>query len=273
MPQRLSMPRALLMLALLASTPAVAGRGDAAVFSADRAQAASRAAVGRTLAAYRLVDRRGRAVELAEWRGRPLLISLIYTSCHHSCSTLTRQLARAVGIAREALGEDSFAVLSVGFDTANDTPERMAAYARAQGIDQPGWRFLSAERATVERLARDLGFLYAPSPRGFDHTAQVTLLDQQGRVYRQIYTDYLTPPVLVEPLKQLVFGRRADATSLSGWLNGVRLLCTVYDPNSGRYTFDYSIFVAACVGALCLGAVAAFVVCAWREPGAGRERA
>ena len=49
-----------------------------------------------------------------------------------------------------------------------------------------------------------------------------------------------------------VLDGRAEAATLAGWINGVRLLCTVYDPNSGRYTFDYSIFVGAAVGMLCL---------------------
>ena len=45
----------------------------------------------------------------------------------------------------------------------------------------------------------------------------------------------------------------------------MKLLCTVYDPAVGRYRFDYSIFVAAGVGLLCLGAVGVFLVRAWRE--------
>ena len=36
-------------------------------------------------------------------------------------------------------------------------------------------------------------------------------------------------------------------------MDRVKLLCTVYDPAADRYRFDYSIFVAASVGLLCLG--------------------
>jgi len=40
-------------------------------------------------------------------------------------------------------------------------------------------------------------------------------------------------------------------------------LCTVYDPASGRYRFDYSLIIAFVLGLACLGAVAVFVVRAW----------
>ena len=57
---------------------------------------------------------------------------------------------------------------------------------------------------------------------------------------------------MVEPLKELVFSQRAGSSSARAWVDGLRLLCTVYDPASGRYRFDYSVFVAAAIGSLCL---------------------
>lgn len=258
---------ALLCILIIASTPALAtvDQTETSAFDQRTALAISQAAIGTMLGDYRFIDSRGRVFNLSTLHGRPLLISLIYTSCYHTCPVLSKQLAQLVRIARDALGENSFAVLTVGFDSPADTPQRLASYARALSIDEPDWYFLSADKPTIEELASDLGFVYFASPRGFDHTAQITLIDQQGVVYRQIYSDFLQAPDLVEPLKQLVFGRRAEAAGLDGWINGLRLLCTVYDPNSGRYTFDYSIFVGAAVGLLCLGAVAVFIVRAWRE--------
>jgi protein SCO1/2 len=71
----------------------------------------------------------------------------------------------------------------------------------------------------------------------------------------------------VEPLKELVFGRPVRASGVAGWLNGIRLFCTVYDPKSGRYHFDYSIFVGFGIGLLCLGGLLVFVLKALKERG------
>jgi protein SCO1/2 len=240
---------------------------DHSTFDEKAALAISQAAIGRTVGNYSFIDSRGKTVRLEDLRGRPVLISLIYTSCYHTCPLLTKHLAQIVGVAREALGNDSFAVLTVGFDSAVDTPERMRTYARERGIDISEWSFLSADPATINALTRELGFVFFESPKGFDHLAQITLLDAQGRVYAQIYGDNFPTPTLVEPLKQLVFGTPAQAHSLSGWINGVRLFCTIYDPSSGRYRFDYSLFIAIAIGLVSLGAVAVFLVRAWRQSG------
>lgn len=254
-----------MLAAAATAAPAHAAAGAAAQgFDRHAALEASQAAVGRPVGDYRFTDGDGRGLRLAELRGRPLVLSLVYTSCAHTCPLLTEHLARMVAVAREALGAESFTVLTVGFDTAVDSPARMRLFARERGIDTPHWRFLSTDAASAAALARDVGFLFTRRAGGYDHLTQTTVLDAQGRVYRQIYGSDFEPPALVEPLKQLVFGARAEPATLDGWLNGVRLFCTVYDPASGRYRFDYSLFVGAAVGLLSLGAVAAFVVRAWR---------
>ncbi|MCC7411043.1 MAG: SCO family protein [Gammaproteobacteria bacterium] len=252
-----------------AGQPAGHGAGHAASdWDRDSALAYSQAAIGREVRDATFHDHDGRAVRLADYRGRPLVVSMIYTSCNHVCPLLTSSLARASAVAREALGTDSFAIVTVGFDTANDTPVRMRSFAASRGIDIRQWAFLSADAATVDALAADLGFIYYPAAQGFDHLAQTTLIDADGRVYRQVYGDALEPPALVEPLKELVLGQPGSAPGLDGWLRGIRLFCTIYDPASGRYRFDYSVAAMALAGALSLGATLVVIVRAWR----GSER-
>jgi protein SCO1/2 len=225
----------------------------------------SQSALGNNIGDHRFTSSTGEDKNLAQFLGKPLLISLIYTSCYHTCPILTKHLADVVRIARDALGDDSFSVLTVGFDTAVDSPERMRIFAKERGIDMPIWSFLSTDQATIEALSSELGFIYFRSPKGFDHLAQITLLDTEGRVYRQIYGENFEPPVLVEPLKDLVFGKHNESDLLNGWINNIRLFCTIYDPTRNRYRFDYSIFIAIGISIIALGATAIFVVRAWRQ--------
>lgn len=253
-------------IVLTAALPAYAGahtQASRTPFDEAAALSRSQSAIGRTLSDHAFIDSRGQPLRLSQLHGRPLVVSLIYTSCSHTCPLLTTHLARMTKIAREALGEASFDVLTIGFDAAVDTPERLASFAASRGIDMTRWHFLSADVATVDALSRELGFVFYRSPRGFDHLTQTTVLDADARVYAQVYGESFEAPALVEPLKQLVFGTRAQTSAFSGWVNGVRLFCTVYDPASGRYRFDYSIFIAIGVGVLSLGAVAVFIVRAW----------
>jgi protein SCO1/2 len=256
----MSLPHTLLICLIF--IPAIAAADTAAQYDADTALQISQAAIGNTLGEQRFTDRLNRSVALSDYAGKPLLISMIFTSCHHVCPTTTRHLDGAVSEARAALGEDSFNVLTIGFDSAHDTPEAMRAFAREQGVDGPGWEFLSGSPDAIAALSEELGFIYYATPRGFDHINQTTIIDRDGKVYGQVYGVKFELPWLVEPLKQLVFNRpESRGHLLASMVDRVRLFCTVYNPASGRYEIDNSLFIQIAIGFMAVLSVAVFL---WR---------
>ncbi len=262
------------LLAVLFNAPSTAhGQEIPSAFDAEAAIEYSQAAIGRTVGDYGFLGRDGVPVRLRDQRGKPVVVNLIYTACIHSCPIIVQTLARAVEVAQDALGADSFSVLTIGFDTDADTPARMRAYASSQDVDLPNWRFLATDEDTVKRLAEDLGFIYFPSSKGFDHLAQVTVLDGEGRVYRQVYGESFNSPALVEPLKDLAFDRQGSLTSLSGLIDRVRLFCTLYDPSSDRYRFDYSIFIGLAIALASLGTIGTLLVRSWLRARRTHDRA
>ncbi len=243
-----------------------AGIGTALALDEEAALRTSQAAIGRQVGEYRLTDQNGRAVDLRSLAGRPALVSFIFTSCAHTCPVITQRLAVAVDEARDVLGEGAFRVLTIGFDTPVDTPERMRNYALQRNIDMRDWHFLSGDADTMQRLTTEFGFVYFPAPHGFDHLAQVSVLDRDLRIRRQVYGDQLRPEFVVEPLRQLILGDTINLAAPSELLDRIRLFCTVYDPASGRYMFDYSLLVIALTGVMSLGAILYFVIVSWRHP-------
>lgn len=257
------------MVAGIAAIPFVAIAADEtsapSAFDPEAAIAYSQAAIGRSLGPVVLLDTAANSVALSDFEGRPLVINMIFTGCAESCPLIVQTLYDAIDVAQDALGTDSFSVVTIGFDTQSDTPERMRAYALEQGADLAGWHFLSGEEATVSTLATTLGFLYFPSPRGFDHLAQTSVIDADGRVYRQVYGADFEPPALVEPLMALVYDTTAGDNMVSDIVNKVRLFCTFYDPATGRYRFDYAIFIPVIVGGASLLMIGFIVIRAWRR--------
>jgi protein SCO1/2 len=234
-------------------------------FDSQAALRLSQAALGKTLGDHALRRGDGATVRLSDYRGRPLVVSLVYTGCYHICPTTTQHLAKVVRVARAALGDESFHVLTIGFDTAKDTPPAMQAFAQGQNANISGWEFLSADGATIERLTQDLGFVYFRTPKGFDHLIQATVIDGAGKIYRQVYGMNFDTPLLVEPLKELVFGAPARATFMENLSQRIKLFCTVYDPANDRYRFDYSIFVGLFIGLSSLGVLSFLLVREWRK--------
>ena len=240
----------------------------AAAESYDReaALAMSQGALGTTLRDHTFRDTTGQSFSLESLRGKPLVVSLIYTSCHHVCPIITANIDKNADIAREALGEDAFNIVTIGFDWQVDTPERMRMYASAKLIDDvPGWYFLAGDESSIAAISEDVGFQFFPAPKGFDHLSQTTIIDAEGKVYRQVYGQDFPTQQFVEPLKELVFDTPRDAGLVDHWVDTFKLFCTVYDPNTGRYAFDYSIFTMIVVGVLSLGAILTFLVYEWRR--------
>jgi protein SCO1/2 len=249
----------LVAVAMLATASAQTARLDPA-----QAIAKSERAVGRSIGNYVLTDAAGAALALVDFRGKPLVISLVYSSCASICPPTTQHLLAAVGEANRVLGADSFAVLTVGFDARHDTPARMAQFAAVQGIRLSNWRLASGDAASLEALLRDVGFSYEAVAGGFDHVAQTTIVDRDGKVFRQVYGDDFPVQMFIEPLKDTVYGTATELT-VRGLIDRIKFICTTYDPGAGRYRIDYGLVFGSVIAALSLFAFGAVLLREWRR--------
>ena len=252
------------LLAALAGPAAQADAPNAGRLDPRAAIVRSEAVVGRSLGNYLLTDTTGAPVALSAYRGKPLVVSLVYSSCSAVCPATTQHLIGAVSEARRLFGADGFAVLTVGFDARNDSPARMAQFAAVQGVNFDNWRLASADAGTLAALLRDLGFSYAAVAGGFDHVTQTTIIDRDGRIYRHVYGDDFPLQMLIEPLKDTIYGT-ATRFTFAGLIDRVRFICTTYDPGAGRYRIDYGLMFGSVIAALSLAVMGGLILREWRR--------
>lgn len=88
-------------------------------------------------------------------RDRIVVINFIYTECPDICSLSTARLAQVADWLGDRLGRDIF-FLSITLDPENDTPEKLAEFARAFGGHE-GWTFLTGAAADLDLLGHKLG--------------------------------------------------------------------------------------------------------------------
>lgn len=240
--------------------------GNAHAFDEKAALKDSQAAIGRRLGDYRFTDSSNREVRLADLRGKPLVVSFVYTGCFQVCPATTQFLAGAVREAERTLGPGTFRVATIGFNLPVDDPASMRAFQKKAGVDSPHWLFLTPEAASVEALTRELGFRYEATAAGFDHLLQVSIVDAEGRIYRQLYGDSFDAPRFVGPLLQLAQNAPVpQENALEGAWEKFKLLCTVYDPAAGRYRLNYVVLIEILVGtSVMLGGIG-FVLWEWRR--------
>jgi protein SCO1/2 len=145
-----------------------------------------------------LHDSAGRAVALADYRGKLVLLYFGYTSCPDVCPTdlvAIGQALRELGAAAEAVQP-----LFVTLDPMRDTPAVLGEYAAAF---HPRLVALSGSEDEVRRVATDFKVYYEkvdlPGTKTYaiDHTAYTFLLDRAGRFV------ILFPPGT--PVERMVF--------------------------------------------------------------------
>jgi len=150
----------MLMSALLLALTTATGNALADTMSDPHAhhhmmmQKTSMSQVNYDVPAVRLVRDDGKAVSLPDELndGRPVILNFIYTTCTTVCPVTSHTFEQL----QEMLGEERNKVhmISISIDPEQDTPERLAAYARKYEA-APQWRFytgtndasLAAQRA------------------------------------------------------------------------------------------------------------------------------
>jgi protein SCO1 len=121
---------------------------------------------------FALKNQDGETVSMRDFRGRPVIVTFLYTSCEDTCPVQ----AQTVRGALDELGEDVPAI-AIAVDPPNDTPESARAFLseqRALGrLD-----FVLGSRAELRKLWD--GYYVRPQSITQEHNARFTLVDERG---------------------------------------------------------------------------------------------
>ena len=135
-----------------------------------------------------LVDQRGEAFRLGDFKGRALAFTFIFTRCPlpDFCPLMNRNLA---AVQRDLSADPSRAnwhLLSISIDPAYDTPMRLAEYARLYLGEAGQWTFATGEPTEIHKFGEAFGLTVARNGQQIDHTLRTVVVDAAGRV-RKIF--------------------------------------------------------------------------------------
>lgn len=144
---------------------------------------------------FRLRDQDGRTASLAAYRGAPVVLTFMYSTCEDTCPEQAQTI-------RAALGEldRNVPVLAVSVDPANDTDSRAKAFLLKQRLTGR-MRFLLGTRAELRPVWSAYGI--RPQGAGFEHSAYVLLVDARGRQRIAFPASKLTSAGLAHDLRRL----------------------------------------------------------------------
>ncbi len=89
-------------------------------------------------------------------KNKLVVINMMYAQCEGICPISTLNLQRVHKTLGERVGRDIF-MYSITLQPEHDTPEVLKDYVDTRGIE-PGWLFLTGQRADIEVIRHKLGF-------------------------------------------------------------------------------------------------------------------
>lgn len=193
--------------AALATNPATGGASTPPPFYSDATLTPAWTDGPTTIGSFSLVDQSGATFTDRDLAGRIHVASFLFTTCPSLCPALVSRL-RPVQDALARHGAHDVTLVSYSVTPRIDTPEALAAFGAARGIDPRRWKLLTdggGGASQIERLMRDSYF--AADERGkLLHTERVALVDAQGRL-RGVYNG--TQPFEMERLLDDIDALRA----------------------------------------------------------------
>lgn len=156
---------------------------------------------------FHLTDASGKSRQLADFKGKAVVLFFGYTQCPDICPTAMTKLSQVMKL----LGDDAerLQVIFVTVDPERDTPELLAQYVPA--FDK---RFIGlyGDLETTASTAKNFKVFYqkqlgsAPGRYTMDHSSGLYVYDPQGRL-RLFVRDGELPEKIAADLKVLLAGK------------------------------------------------------------------
>jgi protein SCO1/2 len=146
---------------------------------------------GQQVPDFTLVNQDGKKIQLAQFRGKPLLLTFIYTHCPFPDYCL--RMSNNFGKVMQQLQQDPKAfseaqLLSISIDPENDKPAVLRDYGeRYVGRVDPKfqhWQFASGTPEQVRKLADFFGLAYNTKDGQIVHGLQTVLIGKDGKILK-----------------------------------------------------------------------------------------
>ena len=173
----------------------------------SKSQKTVRREVQRKIADFTLRDQNGHPFDLRSLKGRPVIVSFIYTTCPDVCPLITfnlRQLQRELSPPER----HSPFFVSVTTDPEVDEPLVLRTYAERFRIDFANWVFLTGGREQLASVWKEFGVNVERKARGLvNHTTLTALLDGDAVMRFAYHGSAPDPKMVLQDLHTLLHSK------------------------------------------------------------------
>lgn len=158
---------------------------------------------------FALEDSAGSPVEMADLRGKVVILHFIYTNCGDFCPLHTELIATLQAMINLTPMRDRVTFVTITTDPFRDTATVLTEYGVAHGTDPSNWLFLTTRMRqpedTTRLLAKAYGLEFTQTEDGEQMHGVVThVIDQDGRLKARFHGLKFEPLSLVTFVNALV---------------------------------------------------------------------
>ena len=152
------------------------------------------------------VDQGGKSRRLADWRGRTVAVTFIYTRCPlpDFCPLMDRHFASVQKtVESDPQLRDKVHLLSVSFDPGYDTPAMLRAHAKKAGAHE-AWTFLTGSAGDIDKFAQQFGVTIMRPGKPLDeitHNLRTAVIDGEGRLVKIFDGNDWKPEELIDAFR------------------------------------------------------------------------
>jgi protein SCO1/2 len=201
-------------------------------------------------------DETGRQVRIGDfYKGRPILLSLVYYECPMLCSMALNGLVKSLRGMSFDVGRE-FDVLTISFDPSETSAlaaSKRAVYLKLYGRDNAdaGWHFLTGDEESIRILTESAGFRYKRDPytNQWAHVSAIIVLTSAGRISQYLYgIEYSARDLRLSVVQ-------ASQNRIGSVVDSVLLYCYHYDPATGKYGLAImtTLRITGCATVMALG--------------------
>jgi protein SCO1/2 len=144
---------------------------------------------------FKLLDERGSRVTMKEYRGKPVVVTFLYSHCHDTCPIQAQQIKGAL----DDLGND-LPALAISVDPPGDTPRSVARFNDEQGVTGR-IRWVLGRESQLRPLWE--GYHTTSQSPQTEHMARLVLVDKRGFQRIGYPPSQVTPERLAHDLRLL----------------------------------------------------------------------
>ncbi len=158
--------------------------------------------IGDVVPNYPFTNQFGKAVSLADFKGKAVALTFIFTRCPFPtfCPRMMSHFAEVQKALSARKDIPDWHLLSISFDTDYDTPETLQAYGERNGYDPKHWSLLTGALIEIDAITEQFGLMFPREGTNFAHNLRTVVLTPDGKVQKILISNEWKPAELIDEM-------------------------------------------------------------------------